>query len=151
MGSHRLGHDWATFTYIFQASWIWISIFLPKFKKFLANIVLNKSSVFSLLAWHSVQFGSRLGCMVAEILWSGFPVRWSWMLYSTAGWGCKFASLLNQAHKMGFIIIMTQWLRTWIRQNCPLCSLACWGYQFISAGKKIFGSEKMEIQIHVPA
>ena len=112
MGSQRVGHYWATFTFTFQASCIWISIFLPKFKKFSGFIALNKSSVFFLLAWYFVQFGSRLGCMVAEILWSGFPVRWSWMLYSTAGWGCKFASLPNQAHKMGSIIVITQWLRT---------------------------------------
>ena len=136
MGSQRVGHDWATFTFTFQASWIWISIFLPKFKKFSGIIALNKSSVFFLLAWYSVQLISRLGCMVAKILWSGFPVRWSWMLYSTAGWGGKFASLPNQAHKMGSIIVITQWLRTWIRQNCPLSSLACLGYQCISAGNK---------------
>ena len=37
--------------------------------------------------------------MVAKILWSGFPVRWSWMLYSTAGLkGEKFPS--SQDHPL---------------------------------------------------
>lgn len=42
------------------------------------------------------------------LLWSGFLVRWNYVLYSAVGWGYELAYLPEKGCRMGSTGIMTQ-------------------------------------------
>ena len=74
------------------------------------------------------EWGCRIGSAAAQVLWPGFMVRWDWRRCLAVKWGCEFASLPGQVHRMVSMTSIAHCLGNQIRHNCQPGSLARQGH-----------------------